>query len=86
MMVKRKNQRKPPLHIASIRLTVQKLEDFPFASIHSLRSSPSAPAWGMQDRSSLAIFIPLNPQPTSSSRMPAPEQSEFDDPSNLGGL
>jgi hypothetical protein len=85
VMVKRKNKGKSPLHLAFIRLTVQKLADFGFASIHSFKSSPSARAWGMQDRSSLAIFVPLNPPPTGSSCMLAPGHSEFDDPSNLGG-
>jgi hypothetical protein len=86
MMAKRKNKGKSPLHFASIRLTVQKLEDFRFASIHSLRSSPRAPAWGMQNSSSLAIFVPLNPPLRGSSRMLALEQSEFNDPPNLGEL
>jgi hypothetical protein len=40
----KEKSRKIPLHLVSIRLTVPKLEDFRFASIHSLRSSPSAPA------------------------------------------
>jgi hypothetical protein len=75
MMVKRKNKGKSPLNIAYIRLTMQKLEGFRFASIHSLQIDESAMLQDVEDFDAKADRCELSSRSDPNFCSPDPEDS-----------